>query len=175
MAERRQAWEWLAEQTGGVVCPPPDPSPCVAVKFTVDRLQVSSLALKEATGVLALSFDGTLESLDLDGEGLRPEHALALARYYMLLDRLSGHDVQHDRQTDAARIVEIFFNDERISSPHYPANAVVVTLRYHDDTVWSRVVSGELTGFSFEAPVMVEIQTVEMVIPAEQLRTQEAA
>lgn len=145
-------------------------STVTCVKFAVNALAPSNLERMEATGVLAIPFDGSLASLDVDGEALSPEAVYELARAYMLQERLSGHDVQHDKQTDAARLVEIFVNDERIASPQFPTGAAVVTLRYHDPAVWEQLKTGRLTGFSFEADVFVQFRTVELVVPADQVR-----
>jgi len=172
----RRAWEQLVEQGAGPAGTPASTgaeTAQVAIKFSVEQLSPSNVERMEATGVLARAFDGSLGTLDVDGEAMTAAAVYELARAYMLQGRLAGHDVQHDKQTDAARLVEIFVNDERIASPLFPVDASVVTLRYHDPAVWEQVKSGKLTGFSFEADVIVFIEHVEMVIPANQVRLQE--
>jgi hypothetical protein len=168
MAEREQRREAVAvagQQATGKL---------VACKFSVEQLAPSRPERMEATGVLARAWDGTMAGLDADGEGMDAEAVYELARAYMLQHSLDGHDVQHDKVTDAARLVEIFFNDERITSPLFPPDSCVITLRYHDPEVWRQVKEGELTGFSFEAGVNVELRTYELLVPLEQVR-QEAA
>ena len=147
----------------------------VACKCSVSALKATNIERQEATGVLARAWDGDLASLDSDGEAMAPEDVYLLARAFMLQERLDGHDVNHDRTTDAARLVEVFVNDERVASPLYPAHAAVVTLRYHDEDVWAQVKAGELTGFSFEVSLHVELREVEVLVPADQVRTEEVA
>lgn len=140
-----------------------------ALKFTVSELTATSDERREATGVLARSFDGRADSLDADGEAMLPGDVLDLARAYMLQGRVFEHDDQHDRSSDVASIVEVFFNDERIQSPHFPKDSAVVTLRYHDDREWLLVKSGKRTGFSFDADVSAVVMEFEMLVRPDQV------
>jgi len=55
----------------------------LSVKFAEER--------REATGVVAKAFDGTPDSLDLDGEAMDPADVFKLVRSYMLGGKLRGH------------------------------------------------------------------------------------
>ena len=134
----------------------------LSVKFAEER--------REATGVVAKAFDGTPDSLDLDGEAMDPADVFKLVRSYMLGGKLRGHDDQHDNSSDVGVIVEAFFNDDRVNSANFPKNSAVVTMRY-TEAEWDLVKAGERTGFSFEAGVVPEIRTVELTVPKGQVRT----
>lgn len=133
----------------------------VALKLSPER--------REATGVVAQPFDGTAGSLDLDGEALSAEDVLELARSYMLGQKLTEHDDEHDRVSDVGSLVEMFVNDDRIGSPLYPVGALVATIKYTPEE-WKLVKAGKRTGFSFDADVLPEIRTVELLVPAGQVR-----
>lgn len=124
---------------------------------------------REATGVFVKAFDGTAESLDLDGEAVSLPDVYVMARLFMEQGRITGHDDQHDRSSDVGTLVEIFVNDDRINSPNFPKNAGVATMRYSPDE-WALVVSGQRTGFSFDVGVFAEIVGVELLVPASQVR-----
>ena len=131
--------------------------PVRAVKFNESR--------QEATGVLAKPFDGTSASLDFDGEAMLPKDVFTLIRSYMLLGRTHGHDDEHDMLPHDRILVEAFFNDDRIQSPHFPPNSGVVTLHYPDPDDWQLVLSGKRSGFSFDAKTKPVIMEVELIVP----------
>ena len=134
----------------------------VALKLAEER--------REATGVVAYPFDGTSEGLDLDGEALTESDVLQLARSYLLGGRLTEHDDEHDRESDVGTLVEAFVNDERIASPLFPVGSFVATIRYTPEE-WALVKAGKRTGFSYEAVTHPQVQEVELLIPAGEVRT----
>lgn len=124
---------------------------------------------REATGVFVKPFDGTAKSLDLDGEAVTLDDVYRMARLFMEQGRISGHDDQHDRASEVGTLVEIFVNDERIASPHYPAGAGVCTMKYTPEE-WALVVSGQRTGFSYDVGVFAEVELVELLVPPSAVR-----
>jgi hypothetical protein len=133
-----------------------------ALKFNEER--------REATGLLARPFDGTSDSLDVDGEAMTSEDVFRLARSYMLRQRVAGHDDQHDRVPGKRVLVEVFVNDERVGSPLYPAGAAVCTMRYLDDEDWAAVRAGERNGFSYDADVSGVVAEVEVLVRPGEVR-----
>jgi len=148
----------------------------IEVKQAAKQAPVVLSALKlneerrEATAVFVRSFDGTAKSLDLDGEAVSKGDALKMTRLFMAQRKLDGHDVNHDRTTMAGELVEIFFNDDRIASPHFPLNTGIATLKY-SPLVWAKIKGGELTGLSYDVGVVAEVVETEVLIDPSEVRT----
>ena len=141
--------------------------PVEATKALVTTALKLDATRREATGVFVKPFDGTAKSLDLDGEAVTLDDVYRMARLFMEQRRIGGHDDQHDRVSEVGELVEIFVNDDRIASPHFPPGAGVATMRYTPDE-WALVASGQRTGFSYDVGVVVEVKPVELLVrPAE--------
>ncbi len=84
---------------------------------------------------------------------------------YEFMKQGFGIDVEHDNVDisgyNGARVVESFIARE--GDPDFIKGAWVVGLYIADDALWEQVLSGEINGFSYEAGVLMQPATLEIL------------
>ena len=99
--------------------------------------------------------------LDTTGEFMLPEDLEVAAHRFMQLDLSKVVDTQHNNILNGSYPVESYISR---GNPEYPEGSWVVTLKVPDKTVWDKIVSGEINGFSYECMVTIVPHTVEYLV-----------
>lgn len=101
---------------------------------------------------------------DSDKEFMRPVEIEKMAHSFMRSMKLDSVDSQHDNVlVDGCCVIESFI--ARKGDPDFIEGAWVVGMHIDNDDMWGKVKKGEINGFSIEAMVIKDPQTVEMEIP----------
>lgn len=98
--------------------------------------------------------------MDTYGEYMRPEDIEEMAHRFMALDLSNVIDVNHDNVFTSCVVLESYIAKK--GDPVFTEGAWVLSIHIPDDELWSRVRSGDLNGFSFEAMVKPETDIVEV-------------
>src|SRR5262245_4200784 len=101
--------------------------------------------------------------VDTHGEFMTADDIETLAHKFMLKALSKKIDVNHDNQDGRASAVESFIARE--GDPDFTPGAWVLGVKVFDRGVWSKIKSGEITGFSMQArvrqiPMVVELEDV---------------
>ena len=100
--------------------------------------------------------------LDTYGEFMTASDIKNMAHRFMKLDLSKVIDTNHDNLPNGSYPVESFIAQE--GDPNYTAGAWVLGVKV-SDTIWPRIKSGELNGYSFQAMVKpVNVDVVYTVI-----------
>lgn len=102
-------------------------------------------------------------TLDTYGEFMDEEAVETLAHRFLSLDLSKVIDTNHDNIPNGSYPVESYVARE--NDPDFTPGTWVLVVKVPDDAIWSRIKSGDLNGYSFEAmvhmvDVEVEIQTM---------------
>jgi hypothetical protein len=100
---------------------------------------------------------------DSQGDFTSPQEVRKMAQRFMAMQRLSKIDEGHDNAETGAYVVESFI--ARTDDPVYLPEAWVIGVHVPSATVWKKVKSGELNGFSLEALVRAVMKDVEVEVP----------
>lgn len=99
--------------------------------------------------------------VDTHGEFMTAPDIEILAHKFMLKALTRKIDVMHDNQDGRAAAVESFI--ARANDPDFTTGAWVLGVKVFDRDVWSKIKSGQITGFSMQArvrqiPMVVDIE-----------------
>lgn len=101
---------------------------------------------------------------DSDKEFMRAPEIEKMAYGFMRSMKLDSVDSQHDNVlVDGCCVVESFI--ARKGDPDFIEGSWVVGMHIDNDAMWAKVQKGEINGFSIEAMVIKETQTIDMDIP----------
>lgn len=101
---------------------------------------------------------------DADKEFMRAPEIEKMAYHFMRSMKLDSVDSQHDNVlVDGCCVVESFI--ARKGDPDFIEGAWVVGMHVNNDDMWEKICKGEINGFSIEAMVIKDAQTIEMDIP----------
>jgi hypothetical protein len=102
---------------------------------------------------------------DADKEFMRAPEIEKMAYNFMRSMKLDSVDSQHDNVlVDGCCVVESFI--ARKGDPDFIEGAWVVGMHIDNDAMWEKIGKGEINGFSIEAMVIKDPQTIEMDIPS---------
>lgn len=101
--------------------------------------------------------------LDAHNEYMTEEEIRKMAWRFMATSDTKRIDVMHDNNIIEAVVVESFIARE--DDPIYIPGSWVVGVYVEDKDVWQKVLDGELNGFSMEAYVIRDNQTIEIDMP----------
>lgn len=99
--------------------------------------------------------------VDTHGEFMSAVDVETLAHKFMLKALTQNIDVMHDNQDGRAAAVESFIARE--GDPHFTPGAWVLGVKVFDRSLWQKIKSGQITGFSMQArvrqiPMIVDIE-----------------
>jgi len=101
---------------------------------------------------------------DADKEFMRAPEIEKMAYNFMRSMKLDSVDSQHDNiLVDGCCVVESFI--ARKGDPDFIEGAWVVGMHIDNDAMWEKIKKGEINGFSMEAMVIKDAQTVELELP----------
>lgn len=101
---------------------------------------------------------------DSDKEFMRAPEIEKMAHSFMRSMKLDSVDSQHDNVlVDGCCVVESFI--ARKGDPDFIEGSWVVGMHIDNDAMWAKIKKGEINGFSIEALVIKDAQTIEMDIP----------
>src|SRR5262245_19750304 len=100
--------------------------------------------------------------VDTHGEFMTASDIETLAHKFMLKALSKNIDVNHDNRDGRASAVESFI--ARSNDPDFTPGAWVLGVKVFDRTVWGRIKSGEITGFSMQA----RVRQIPMVVDMEE-------
>src|SRR5262245_51658920 len=101
--------------------------------------------------------------VDTHGEFMTASDIETLAHKFMLKALSRKIDVNHDNQDGRASAVESFI--ARNGDPDFTPGAWVLGVKVFDRQVWTKIKSGEITGFSMQA----RVRQIPMVVDMEEL------
>lgn len=104
---------------------------------------------------------------DSQGDVMSAEAIRKMAHKFLVDMRVDQIDVNHDHDLTGAHVVESFI--ARKDDEHFIEDSWVVGVHVPDPTLWKRIKSGDLNGFSMEASVIARKVKLEVEIPAEVL------
>lgn len=91
--------------------------------------------------------------VDTDGESMAASDIQKMAHDFLARGMVRALDVNHDRQSSGAVVVESFI--ARKGDPDFAEGSWVLGVRMTDGPLWDAVKSGELNGFSVDALVQL--------------------
>lgn len=91
--------------------------------------------------------------VDTDGESMAASDIRKMAHDFLARGMVRALDVNHDRQSSGAVVVESFI--ARKGDPDFAEGSWVLGVRMTDGPLWDAVKSGELNGFSVDALVQL--------------------
>lgn len=101
---------------------------------------------------------------DSDKEFMRAPEIEKMAHGFLRSMKLDSVDSQHDNiMVEGCCVVESFI--ARKGDPDFIEGAWVVGMHIDNDEMWAKIKKGEINGFSIEAMVIKDAQTVEMDVP----------
>lgn len=101
--------------------------------------------------------------LDTHGDYMTAETIENMAHGFLKSGNQRNIDFMHDGVHVSACIVESYIAQE--GDPEFAAGAWVVGIHIEDETLWGKVLSGEINGLSLEALANYEEKKVEVSIP----------
>lgn len=102
---------------------------------------------------------------DSQGDVMSAEAIRKMAHKFLADMRVDQIDVNHDHSMTGANVVESFIAQKGDSN--FIEDSWVVGVHVPDPTLWKRIKSGDLNGFSMEASVIARKVKLEVDIPAE--------
>jgi hypothetical protein len=124
-----------------------------------------AVAFKRVKSDRQIAYGEVYAPMDVDthGEFMTAHDIESLAHKFMLKMLSKNIDVNHDNNSGRASAVESFV--ARASDPDFTPGAWVLGVKVFDSQLWSRIKSGEITGFSMQA----RVRQIPMVVDMEDL------
>lgn len=100
---------------------------------------------------------------DTQGDFMTIDSVRSLAHNFMKSQKIDQIDTNHDNVTNSSMVIESFI--ARKDDPDFIVDAWVVGVHIPNDTLWEKVKSGELNGFSLEAMFKSTPAEITLLIP----------
>jgi hypothetical protein len=100
---------------------------------------------------------------DAQGDFMTSVEVRKMAHAFLLKGNMRKVDTQHDNKENGSGVVESFI--ARDGDPDFLSGAWVVGIHVPDATLWAKVKSGELNGFSFEGMVQSAKRLIALEVP----------
>lgn len=136
----------------------------------VRTIKCSPIVRKDAMKQIVYGVVYAPYEIDAHGEAMTPDAVEQMAHAFMQQVIAKGGmviDTEHDNVAVSAYPVESYI--ETRSDVDWPVGSWVMGVKIADETIWKKVMSGELNGFSFEAFVKKMPVVVEVEVPADEI------
>lgn len=100
--------------------------------------------------------------IDAHNEFMSSDAVRAMAYKFMMGQKLSKIDTDHDNIENGSMVVESFIASG--SDEEFPEGSWVLVVFVPDEEIWAKVLANELNGFSFEGMSTVAIDTVPIEV-----------